>query len=67
MELKEIIQLIKDTHPRPIHVNMKQAAEMLNLSYPTIKKMIVDGKIKTNDVGMIPITEIDKLAFAKAA
>lgn len=66
-ELKQVIQIVKDTHPRPTHVTQKQAAEMLGKSAPTIRDMIKDGKIKLNDAGMIPITEIDKFAFAKAA
>lgn len=66
-ELKQVIQIVKDTHPRPAHVTQKQAAEMLGKSAPTIREMIKDGKIKLNDAGMIPITEIDKFAFAKAA
>lgn len=67
MDLKDIIQLVKDTHPRPLHVTQKQAGEMLGKSAPTIKRMVRDGEIKLNKAGMIPITEIDKFAFAKAA
>lgn len=66
-ELQQIIQLFKDTHPRPVHVNMKQAQEMLGMSYPTLRNMIMDGKITLNEAGMIPITEIDKFAMAKKA
>jgi hypothetical protein len=67
MEIKDIIQLFKDTHPRPTQVNITQAAEMLGKSAPTIRKYIMDGKIKLNDANLIPIAEIDKFAFAKAA
>ena len=30
-------------HPRPTHVNQKQAAEMVGVSEPTIRKMIRAG------------------------
>lgn len=66
-ELQHIIQLFKDTHPRPAHVTQKQAAEMLHMSEPTVRKLILAGSIKLNDAGMIPITEIDKFTIAKAA
>jgi predicted DNA-binding protein (UPF0251 family) len=58
------VQLYAETHPRPPHVTQKDAAEMLGLSAPTVKKLINSGKIKLNDAGLIPITEIDK--FSKA-
>lgn len=67
IELQKLIQLIKDTHPRPVQVTMKQAAEMLNMSHPTLKKMVLGGQIRLNDAGMIPITEVDKFAYPKAA
>lgn len=66
-ELKQVIQLVKDTHPRPIEVTRTQAAQMLNKSRKTIQTMIDRGVLKLNENGMIPITEIDKLAYAKAA
>lgn len=59
----EILKLIKSTHPRPVHVNLRQAAEMLNVSEPTARKLLRSGKIKLNDAGLIPITEIDKFAL----
>ena len=66
-ELKQVIQIVKDTHPRPIEVTRTQAAQMLNKSRKTIQTMIDRGVLKLNENGMIPITEIDKLAYAKAA
>lgn len=66
-ELKQVIQLVKDTMPRPVEVTRTQAAQMLNKSRKTIQTMIDRGVLKLNENGMIPITEIDKLAYAKAA
>lgn len=66
-ELQQIIQLFKDIHPRPSQVNLTQAAEMLNLSQPTVRKLIRSGQIKFNNAGLIPIAEIDKFCFAKAS
>lgn len=67
MELQDIIQLVIDTRPRPLHVTQKQAAEMLNKSVLTVRALIRDGQIKLNNAGMVPITEIDKFAFAAKA
>lgn len=67
MQIEHLIQLIKDTHPRPVEVTRTQAAQMLNKSRKTVQNMIDRGVLKLNENGMIPITEIDKLAYAKAA
>lgn len=56
------VQRYAETHQRPPHVTQKQAAEMLGLSAPTVKKLINTGKIKLNQAGLIPITEIDKFS-----
>ena len=66
-ELKQVIQLVKDTMPRPVEVTRTQAAQMLNKSRKTVQSMIDRGVLKLNENSMIPITEIDKLAYAKAA
>lgn len=67
LNIEQIIQLIKDTHPRPSQVTLKQAAEMLNVSEPTARKLVRAGELKPNNAGMIPIAEIDKYCFARAA
>lgn len=72
MELLEIatkaVQLYAETHPRPPHVNQKQAASMLGFSEKTVSVMVKDGRLKLNECLMIPITEIDRvLALRKAA
>jgi hypothetical protein len=66
-ELKQVIQLVKDTMPRPVEVTRTQAAQMLNKSRKTVQSMIDRGVLKLNENSMIPITEIDKLAYPKAA
>jgi excisionase family DNA binding protein len=45
--------------PRPHHVTQKQAAEMLDLSEPTISRMVKSGQLKLNKFGRIPINQID--------
>jgi hypothetical protein len=53
------VQLYAERHPRPPHVNQKQAAEMLGVSSRTIYNMIRAGTLKLNKCGMIPIEMID--------
>lgn len=45
---------------RPSSVNQTEAAEMLNLSYPTIRKMVRHGTFRLNKLGKIPIEQIDQ-------
>jgi len=52
----------KTGQPRPVCVTQKQAAEMLGLCETTVSRRVRDGSIRLNSVGMIPITEIDRLA-----
>lgn len=61
------VQLYAEMHPRPPHVNQQQAAEMLHLSRVTVRKMIRAGTIKTNEIGQIPIGEIDRVLQPRAA
>jgi Mn-dependent DtxR family transcriptional regulator len=67
MEVKDIIQLVIDSRPRPSQVTLKQAAEMLNVSEPTARKFVRTGVIKLNAAGMISVTEIDRVLLSKAA
>jgi len=59
------VQMYAETHPRPPHVTQKQAAAMLNRTEQTISAMVRDGRIKLNECGMIPITEIDRVLEAR--
>lgn len=58
------VQLYAERHPRPPHVNQKQAAAMLNISESTMSRMVKSGQIKLNKFGMIPISEIDSALAA---
>lgn len=55
------VRLYAETHPRPIHVTQKQAAEMLGISAPTVGKMVRSGTFRLNGAGLIPISQIDAL------
>lgn len=46
---------------RPKHVNIKQAMEMTGLGRTKLNQLIDAHKIKINDVGTIPIEQIDRL------
>lgn len=58
-------QLYAEQHPRPTQVNMTQAAEMLDLTPQTVRKMVRDGRIALNKLGLIPIMEIDRALSIK--
>ena len=58
------VQVYAELHPRPSHVNQKQAALMLDKSVTTVKKMINAGALKLNKCGMIPIHDIDRALVA---
>jgi len=58
-------QFYAEQHPRPSQVNAVQAAEMLEVSAPTVRKMIRDGRIKLNKLGMISVSEIDRALLIK--
>ncbi len=54
------VRLYAETHPRPSYVNKVQAAQMLEISGPTLSKLIRFGVIRQDSRGRIPITEIDR-------
>lgn len=54
----DAIKLYAAMHPTPSHVNQGQAAEMLGLSVPTVRKLIKAGTLKLNKCGLIPVTQI---------
>ena len=61
------IKIYDAMHPRPPHVTRAQAAHMLQLSEPTVRKMIRSGIIKLNGAGLIPTAEIDRVIAEQAA
>lgn len=54
------VQLYAERHPRPCHVTITQAAEMLGLSRHTVSKMVRLGQLKLNRCGLIPIEQVDR-------
>ena len=60
------VQLYAETHPRPPHVTQKQAALMMGVSTATVSRLVRSGHLSLNNVGLIPIHEIDN-AIQKAA
>ena len=58
------VQLYAETHPRPSQVTQDQAAEMAGVSRGTISKMIKSGRVKLNEFGRIPVSEIDRAIAA---
>lgn len=61
------VQLYAETHPRPIHVTQRQAAQMLEVSPPTVGRIIKAGHLTLNGAGMIPTHQIDALLVARKA
>ena len=54
------VQMYAEMHPRPTQVNQSQAAEMLGISYPTVRKLVRSGILPLNSCGLIPIEAIDR-------
>ena len=61
------VQIYAETHPRPTQVNQSQAAEMLSISYPTVRKLVRSGILPLNDCGLIPIESIDRARAERKA
>lgn len=59
------VAIYAETHPRPPSVNIKQACKMLGKSRDTVVKIMAKSRVKMNDLGEIPITEIDRLIAAR--
>lgn len=59
------VQLYAESHPRPPHVNMKQAAEMLNCGIFKVRSMLERGTLSLNRCGLIPIAQIDAVIAEK--
>lgn len=51
--------------PRPPHVNQAQAADMLDMSTTTLRKLIKAGELSLNRCGMIPIDQIDQVLMGR--
>lgn len=63
---REAVRMYAESRPRPSQVTQRQAAEMLGLCDKTVRAMIRSGRIKMNDCGLIPISEVDRVLAANA-
>lgn len=63
----ETVRTYTETHPRPSHVTQVQAAQMLRVSRPTVRKLIGSGAMSLNKCGLIPITDVDRVLLGEAA
>lgn len=54
-----------ETHPRPVQVTQQQAADMLGICVPTVRKLIRSGAIRLNECGLIPVGEVDRALVAR--
>ena len=57
--LEQAWDLYTARRPRPVHVTINQAAEMMGLSRHTVSKMVKTGHFKLNKCGLIPIEQVD--------
>lgn len=55
------VEIFAARHPRPPHVTITQAAEMLGKNRQTVSVMLTRYKIRLNKCGQIPIEAIDRL------
>ncbi|WP_454763384.1 helix-turn-helix domain-containing protein [Cupriavidus campinensis] len=60
------VELYAAQHPRPTQVNIKQAAEMLGLSAPTVRKLMKAGEMSLNRCGLIPIEQVDRVRATRS-
>lgn len=55
------VEIYAGRHPRPSHVTITQAAEMLGRNRCTVSAMLDRYKIRLNACGQIPIECVDRL------
>lgn len=48
------VEIYAQRHPRPVHVTLTQAAQMLELSRPTVRKFVTTKRQKFNSCGLMP-------------
>lgn len=53
------VRFYAETHPRPTQVSLRQAAEMLGVSYRTVRRLIQAGSLRLNGCGLIAIEDVD--------
>lgn len=62
----QAVRLYAETHPRPPHVTLGQATEMLGTPMDSLMKLMSGKKLRLNDCGLIPIGDIDRLLASRA-
>ena len=71
LEIVEIVakalRVNSEMHPRPTQVNQTQAAQMLGISHPIVRKLVRSGVLPLNDCGQIPIEAIDRARASRKA
>jgi len=61
------VRAYAEMHPRPTQVNQTQAAQMLGISHPIVRKLVRSGVLPLNDCGQIPIEAIDRARASRKA
>ena len=61
----QAVRLYAETHPRPLHVTLGQAAEMLGIPMDSLMKMMSGKKLRLNECGLIPIGDIDLMLASR--
>lgn len=61
------VRAYAEMHPRPTQVNQTQAAQMLGLSHPVVRKLVRNGVLPLNDCGLIPVEAIDRARASRKA
>lgn len=58
---RRAVQLYAESHPRPVHVTITQAGEILGVSRQTVAKMVRAGQMRLDQCGRIPIEQVDAM------
>lgn len=61
----QAVRLYAETHPRPLHVTLGQATEMLGIPMDSLMKLMSGKKLRLNECGLIPIGDIDQVIASR--
>lgn len=59
--VRKAMASIKPAGNRPVSVTISQAAKMIGRSAPTVRKMVRAGTFRMNNLGQIPVDQIDQV------
>lgn len=59
--VRKAMASIKPAGNRPASVTISQAAKMIGRSAPTVRKMVRAGTFRMNNLGQIPVDQIDQV------